>query len=90
MKILMLNYEFPPLGGGAANAIFYLLREFAQYEDLQIDLVTSSVTSYAQERLSDNIRIFLLDIAKTGNLHYQVSKDLITYALKSHFFCQNT
>jgi len=23
MKILMLNYEFPPLGGGAANACYY-------------------------------------------------------------------
>ena len=27
-RILVLNYEFPPLGGGAANATFYLLKEF--------------------------------------------------------------
>lgn len=25
----MLNYEFPPIGGGAAIANYYLLKEFA-------------------------------------------------------------
>jgi len=40
---LILNYEFPPLDGGAANATFYLLKEFSKYGDLEIDLVTSSV-----------------------------------------------
>ena len=29
MNILFLNYEFPPLGGGAANATLALAREFA-------------------------------------------------------------
>ena len=26
-RILILNYEYPPLGGGAANATKYLLKE---------------------------------------------------------------
>ncbi len=30
-KILMLNYEFPPLGGGAGNATYYLLKIFDKY-----------------------------------------------------------
>ncbi|OGJ19834.1 hypothetical protein A3K73_03640 [Candidatus Pacearchaeota archaeon RBG_13_36_9] len=43
-NILILNYEFPPLGGGAGNATYYLLKEFSkpEYKDLGIDLVTSS------------------------------------------------
>lgn len=30
MKILMISHEFPPIGGGGANACFFLTREFAQ------------------------------------------------------------
>ena len=30
IKILMLNYEFPPLGGGAANATKYIINELAK------------------------------------------------------------
>ena len=41
----MLNYEFPPLGGGAANANYYLLKEFAKTNDIFIDLVTSSANN---------------------------------------------
>lgn len=30
MKILLINYEFPPLGGGAGNATFYIAREMVR------------------------------------------------------------
>jgi len=53
---------------------------------LQIDLVTSSIDKYKEEQFSDNIKIYFLDIGKTGNLHYQTNKDLIIYAIKSYFF----
>ena len=47
----MLNYEFPPVGGGAGNANYYLLKEFAKNKDLRIDLITCSeefvLTEYA-------------------------------------------
>ena len=45
MRILMLNYEFPPLGGGAANANYYMLKEFAKVKDLEVDLITSSANN---------------------------------------------
>ena len=38
MKILFLNYEYPPLGGGAGNATAYLLKEFAKIPDLKVEL----------------------------------------------------
>ncbi len=44
MKILMLNYEYPPLGGGAANQTDYTLREYYNNKNITIDLVTSSVS----------------------------------------------
>ena len=49
MKILFLNYEFPPLGGGAGNATKYLFSEFTKQEDLEIDLITSSTDKFKIE-----------------------------------------
>lgn len=81
----MLNYEYPPLGGGAANATKYLLREFSGMDDLAIDLVTSSVSSYREEQFSENIRIYFLDIGKDNtSLSYQNIKDLLLYSWEAY------
>ncbi len=41
MKILMLNYEFPPIGGGAGQAHLAILRQYAKRNDLLMDVLTS-------------------------------------------------
>lgn len=86
MKILFLNYEYPPLGGGAANATFYLLKEFSGFPDMEIDLVTSSVNDkFTTERVGGNINIFRLPIGKKEkNYHYQTQKELLTYSWKAY------
>lgn len=64
-RILMLNYEFPPLGGGAANANYYLLKEFSKIKDLKIDLVTCSANNkFEIEDFSKNINVHKLAIKK--------------------------
>jgi len=78
-----LNYEFPPLGGGAGNATFYLLKEFARFDDLRVTLITSSVGEYRYERFSDNIDIYFLDIGKNNELYNQSNKDLLLYSWKA-------
>ncbi len=86
MKILILNYEFPPLWWWAANATLYLLKEFAQNKDLQITLVTSSTWDYREEQFADNIKIYYLDVGKKWwNIHNQSIKDLLTYSIKTYF-----
>ena len=84
-KILILNYEFPPLGGGAGNATYYMLKEFSKL-DLEIDLVTSSINDFRIESFSPNIKIHYLDIGKRGNLHYQTNKDLLIYSYKAYCY----
>jgi glycosyltransferase involved in cell wall biosynthesis len=87
MRILILNYEFPPLGGGAANATKYILEKFSKYNDLEIDLVTSSVDKFKIQKFSKNITIYYLDInKKSKNLHNQSNKDLIIYSIKAYFY----
>ena len=83
MRALMLNYEYPPLGGVAGNATAALLREFAQIPELEIDLATSAIGEARTEFFSENIRIHFLDIGKRGGLHYQTTKDLLTYSWRS-------
>lgn len=87
-KILMLNYEFPPLGGGAGNATYYLLKEFSKYNNLEIDLVTSSTNKYCEEQFADNIKIYYLDIGKGAHLHHQSNKDLLKYSWQGYWFCK--
>lgn len=85
MRILFFNYEYPPLGGGAGYANFYILREFAKLENLEVDLITSAVNNqYSMEKISENITVHRVPIGgKQGNLHFQSQKDLIVYALKA-------
>ena len=85
-RILLLNYEFPPLGGGAGNATYYLLKEFSKNDDLKVDLVTSSTDKYKKEEFSKNIDIYYLDIGKKGNIHYQSNFDLLKYSYKANKF----
>ena len=85
-RVLVLNYEFPPLGGGAGNATYYLLKEFAKYPDLEIDLVTSSVDTFRVEKFAGNITIHFLNIGKRGNLHYQTNQKLLMYSWKSYWY----
>jgi glycosyltransferase involved in cell wall biosynthesis len=88
MRVLFLNYEYPPLGGGAANATSYLLKEYANIPDLKVDLVTSGIGSkYEREKIGDNIWIHKLPIGKNEkNLHFQSQKDLLVYSWKAYFF----
>ena len=42
MKILLLNYEFPPMGGGASVATFNIAKQLSQM-GFQVDILTSKI-----------------------------------------------
>ena len=89
-KILFFNYEYPPLGGGAANATKYILKEFSQRNDLKIDLVTSAIgDKYVQEKLGKNVIVHRLPIGKKPNtLNYQTQGELLKYSWQSYWFAK--
>lgn len=85
MKLLMLNSEYPPLGGGQGNANKAMMSEFAK-TDIQIDLITAS-SGKKHKEINGNIRLFFLNIGKEEkNFLFQSSKELITYSIKAFRF----
>jgi len=78
--------EFPPIGGGAATANYYLLEEFVNNPALEIDLVTSSPSSkFEFEQLSDNIKIFKLGVKKK-DLYFWTMFEIARWTWKAYWF----
>lgn len=86
LRLLFLNYEYPPLGGGAANATYHLLREFSAFRDIEVDLIASSPGARRVERPWNNVTVHLLDIGKRGSIHYQSYRELLVYAWKAFWY----
>ncbi len=88
IKILFFNYEYPPLGGGAANATKQLLLEYSKRTDVYVELITSSISNkYEKIEIGENIIIHRLPIGKNkNNLNFQTQKELLRYTWKSYIF----
>ncbi|MFW5702351.1 MAG: glycosyltransferase family 4 protein [Candidatus Dojkabacteria bacterium] len=87
LRVLMINYEFPPVGGGAGNACYYMLREYARYKNLEIDLVTFSPENRGYvENFSDNIRVFYVKAGEKKNLHYWTNTEMLRWLFASLIF----
>lgn len=82
----MLNYEFPPIGGGAGKAHLCLLKEFAGRDDLAIDVLTSSPKpGQSIEKFADNITIYKIGLHKK-NLHFWRKTEVVEWLFKAGFF----
>ncbi|MFC1851264.1 glycosyltransferase [candidate division CSSED10-310 bacterium] len=69
LRILMVNFEFPPLGGGGGYAHRSLLHRFARRDSLVVDVLTSGINrGLAKEQIADNVTIYRVGIHKK-NLH---------------------
>lgn len=83
MRILMLNNEFPPLGGGTGTVNRALLTRWARMPNLEIDLVTSAVgRAYKQEKFAGRVRLHYVPV-NNQNLHHSSNRELLTYAARA-------
>jgi len=83
MKVLMLNYEFPPIGGGAANAHLRILEQYAGRDGLQVDVLTSAQKGgFASEKFSENITIYKVGIRKK-DLHFWRKVEVIEWLARA-------
>jgi glycosyltransferase involved in cell wall biosynthesis len=85
MKIMMLNYEFPPIGGGAGKAHLAILKQYAIRNDILVDVVTSGQKSGSYvEKLSDNIAIYRVGVHKK-NLHHWRKIEVVEWLAKARW-----
>jgi len=79
----MLNYEFPPIGGGAANAHRCLLQQYAGNSDLKVDVLTSAPKpGFLTESFADNINIYKVGLHKK-ELHFWRKTEVIEWLFKA-------
>ncbi|MGE5671976.1 MAG: glycosyltransferase family 4 protein [Fibrobacterota bacterium] len=83
MRILVLNYEYPPLGGGAGNATYFLSREWGR-----MGIVTDIITTWFKNldeitHESDNVTIYRV---KSKRLKSSQSnpREMISYIFKAY------
>jgi glycosyltransferase involved in cell wall biosynthesis len=85
MKILMANYEFPPIGGGAGKANLCLLKQYAGREELVIDVLTCAPKpGFGIEKFANNITIYKVGVHKK-NLHFWRKSEVIQWLFKAAF-----
>ncbi|OHB61148.1 MAG: hypothetical protein A2167_04740 [Planctomycetes bacterium RBG_13_46_10] len=85
IRLLMLNFEFPPIGGGAAHAHLSLLKQYAGRGDLKVDVLTSAPQpGNFTERFSDNVTIYKVGLHKK-DLHFWRKTEVIEWLFKSKF-----
>ncbi len=88
MKVLFLNYEYPPLGGGASVATEAILRQWAKDPSIEVHLVTAAVGSALEHvRVGGETYVHRLSIGKNPErLHSQSLRDILVYSVKTVFF----
>ena len=80
MRLLMLNNEFPPLGGGTGTVNRAILTRLAGVPGLEIDLVTAALGRRTErEQFAGNVRLFKVPV-NNQNLHHSSNRELLTYA----------
>lgn len=83
LRVLMINYEFPPIGGGTGIACSQLLAELADRPGIAVDLVTSGLgTQRFVGALAGNIEIHRLPTAK-ADMHFWRAGELFNWTRRA-------
>jgi len=67
MRILMINYEFPPLGGGGGVASYQIAKALTEREH-EVDVLTTRWRGLPSEDVVDGMRVYRVPVVGRGDL----------------------
>lgn len=68
MKILVVSHEFPPIGGGGANACYFLTKEYVKAGH-KVTVVTSNYQRMPERELINGATVVRVDARRTHKDH---------------------
>ncbi|MFQ6039612.1 MAG: glycosyltransferase family 4 protein [Candidatus Poribacteria bacterium] len=84
MRILMLNYEFPPIGGGGSIVNYYLARNMAQWGH-EVYIITSRFRDLPEDEELDGFKIHRVPVLRKRADVCQVH-EMFTYVLSASLY----
>ncbi len=83
VRLLVLNYEYPPLGGGASPVTAAICRELSRRGD-HVDVVTMRFRGLPKIEAAGQLRIFRVPCLRSAR-HICYVHELLTYIVSSFF-----
>lgn len=81
MKILVISHEYPPIGGGGANACYYLTRGYVQ-KGHEVTLVTVWYEGLEEHEVVDGVEIFRVKSKRAHKEHCSF-EEMLSYIVKA-------
>lgn len=81
MKILMLNYEFPPLGGGGGVINSHIAAELAQRHE--VDVLTTGQRGLPELEVIDGVKVYRVSVLGRGDKATATLTSLLSFPLSS-------
>ncbi|KXA97109.1 1,2-diacylglycerol 3-glucosyltransferase [candidate division MSBL1 archaeon SCGC-AAA259I09] len=86
MRILMLNYEFPPIGGGGGVGSKKIAEGFVE-RGHDVDFVTTWVPGLKRKETVDGINVYRVRVAGRSDLHTATMSSMFSYLISGFFKC---
>jgi len=84
MRILMINYEFPPVGGGGGNVTYYISKNLA-LQGHEVHVITSGFKSLPKYEKLDGFYVHRVSVLRK-NPNVCGIHEMLTYVISASFY----
>jgi glycosyltransferase involved in cell wall biosynthesis len=81
MKVLMVNYEYPPQGGGAAAVMFQLARALTQRRDVELTILAGWDARYGNPGSIEGCEVIPIAVRR-NNVHFSGMRSILEFIAK--------